>query len=164
MVTHHQRTGKKASKTLVNVGNAAVKKFKPSDLQMFFGEGNALHSFIRPQRYTQCILVRSSVCKYNLLLKRKPHGALVMVIAISDPLSSFCSLYQTNLTATLCCPSTSCPKPRWPYMEHHFTTSIVRKLWPRSTPTNARISWPGGDLPPTRTSYYQAGINWSMSS
>ncbi len=49
---------------------------------MFFEEGNALNTFVRPQQYTQCIFVGKTECKQNsCLFARKLHRAPLMRVS-----------------------------------------------------------------------------------
>lgn len=42
---------------------------------MFYEERNTLNTFVRPQRYTQCVKVNNTECKQNFLYKNTPQGS-----------------------------------------------------------------------------------------
>ncbi len=55
-----------------------VSVFKKLYVQRFYEGGNVFNVFVRPQGYTQCILLRNTDCKHNFCLfaKKTPQGII----------------------------------------------------------------------------------------
>ena len=41
---------------------------------MFYEERNAFDAFVKPEVYTQCVLVSTTECKHNFVCKKAPQG------------------------------------------------------------------------------------------
>ncbi len=52
----------------MEVNNAGFKILQKSALQMFYYEGNVLDTFVRPQEYTQCVLISNTECRRDFCL------------------------------------------------------------------------------------------------
>ncbi len=78
----------------MDVNNA---DFKLCLLQMFYEEGNAFDTFVRPEGHTRYLLVSNSECKYNFFLSaRKLHRAPLndhTMLSFGSKAAGFCSFW-----------------------------------------------------------------------